>query len=66
MVLGLGVVLFIAGLIIDMSGGGGHEEGHATVKSEQLTASTDAVAQEQEHENDMKNHQEGAVLQART
>jgi len=32
------------------SGGGGHgEDGHATVKSEQLTASTDAVAQEQEH-----------------
>lgn len=53
MILGLGVVLFIIGLLIDMKSGGGHDEhgegGHTMVKSEQLTASTDAVAQEGEH-----------------
>src|SRR5687768_4182990 len=51
--LGVGIALFILGLILDMSSGG-HDahgtEGHAMVNTQELTASTDATpAQDQEH-----------------
>ena len=53
-VLGAGIVLFVIGLIISMSGGGAHEaEGHSMIVQEQLVASTAqdhaASAQQDEH-----------------
>lgn len=47
--LGLGVLLFIVGLIIDMSGGGAHAEEHAAVNASELVASTSTVSPDQEH-----------------
>src|SRR5689334_22620786 len=62
--LGVGIVLFILGLFLDMNSGGGHDEHggeHATVQSEQLTASADpSVAQEQEHAEAAGEHHESA------
>lgn len=63
-VLGLGIILFIAGLILAMKGGG-HDahgnEGHAMINSEQLVASAEATAtQDQEHQEAAGEHHETA------
>ena len=50
--LGVGIVLFIGGILLDMKyppGEAGHGEGHAMVQTENLVASTDVAAVDQEH-----------------
>ncbi len=54
-VLGVGIALFILGLILAMNSGGGHGEEHASVQTHELVASTDVTpSQDQEHEGSPK------------
>lgn len=48
MLLGLGLALFIVGLVMAMSGGGHAEGGHGAIQNENLVASTDAAPLQEE------------------
>ena len=54
-ILGVGIVFLILGLFLDMNSGGGHDEGHALLKNQELTASTAAIPQE-EHAAEAEHH----------
>src|SRR5688572_9080153 len=62
--LGLGVFLFVVGVLLAMNGGNeqaGHGEGHASVNAEKLVASTTQEATPQESETAAKEeHHEAA------
>jgi hypothetical protein len=45
--LGLGVLLFVVGLLLAIFGGGGHGEEHASVQSQELVASTSVVVDQE-------------------
>jgi hypothetical protein len=47
--LGVGIALFILGIVLAMNNGGGHGEEHASVQTHELVASADVTPQHQEH-----------------